>query len=289
MKQAELCEKIRGKRIRCLACAHKCVMNKGESGVCRIRKNINDKLMLLVYGKVISWNIDSIEKKPLYHFLPKSKSFSIGTIGCNFKCDFCQNWDISQASKQGDEIVLGQEMSKEQIVEQAIKSNCKSIAYTYNEPIIFAEFVKDVAELAHEKGLKNVIVTNGYWSEQSFDYLKDVIDAVNIDLKSMNDDYYKRFCGGRLQPVLDTIKRCHDAGIHIEITTLLVPNENDSEEELENIARFLSNIDKSIVWHISRFFPMYKMLDKNVTSRESLEKAYKIGKKYLNNVYLGNV
>lgn len=283
MKECELYKAEKGK-VRCLACAHKCLIGKENTGICDVRKNINGKLYLLVYGKVVSMHADPIEKKPLYHFLPKTKAFSIGTIGCNFKCDFCQNFEISQVKE-----IIGEEITPERIVDNAIKTGCKSIAYTYNEPIIWAEFVKDIAKLAKEKGLKNILVTNGYFSKESFDYISDYIDAMNIDLKSFNEEFYKRYCGGKLQPVLDTIKRAHKAGIHIEITTLLISSLNDSEKELEKIAKFIASISKRIPWHISRFFPMYKMLDKHPTSIDSLEKAYKMGKKHLKYVYLGNV
>jgi pyruvate formate lyase activating enzyme len=284
-KECELYEK-KNDKIRCLACAHKCLIGKGKAGVCGVRKNVDGKLMLLVYGKVVSMHVDPIEKKPLYHFLPRTSSFSIGTVGCNFRCDFCQNWDISQASKNG--MVMGQEIKPNEVVEQALARGCKSISYTYNEPVIFAEFVKDCAELGRKKGLKNIMVSNGYWSKESFEYLKEVIDAVNIDLKG-NDVFYRKYCGGNQKPVLDTIKRCYEAGIHIEVTTLVIPGLNDKKEDFEMIAKFLSSLDDKIVWHISRFFPMYKMTDGEITPRGTLDIAYEVGKKYLKNVYLGNV
>ncbi len=286
MKQAKLYKK-EGNKIRCLVCAHKCLIPKDNVGICGVRRNIDGKLYLLVYGKVVSMNIDSIEKKPLYHFLPKTMTFSIGTMGCNFRCDFCQNYKISQAPKQGN--IFGRDVKPEKIVQEAIKTGCKSIAYTYNEPTIFIEFVKDVAKLAKRKKLKNVLVTNGYMTKECFNYISDHIDAMSIDLKSFNDDFYKKYCGARLKPVLNTIKEAHKKGIHVELTTLIIPGLNDSEEELEKIAKFISLIDKNIVWHVSRFFPMYKMLDRPITPIETLEKAYEIGKKYLKNVYMGNV
>jgi pyruvate formate lyase activating enzyme len=289
MKECKLYKKM-DERVRCLACAHKCLIGKEQTGICGVRKNINGKLYLLVYGKVVSMNVDPIEKKPLYHFLPKTESFSVGTVGCNLGCSFCQNFDISQMSK--DEFgrkILGREIGPEEIVKEAVRSGCKSVAYTYNEPVIWCEGVKEIAELAHKNGLKNVMVTNGYWSKESFEFLKDCIDAVNIDLKSISEEFYESLCRARLQPVKDTIERCVKAGMHVEVTTLLIPGENDSEKELERIARFLADLDKNIVWHISRFFPMYKMQDKRVTPMSSLEKAYKIGRKYLKHVYLGNV
>lgn len=282
MKECDLYKQEKAK-VRCLACAHKCLIGKENTGICGVRKNINGKLYLLVYGKVASMNVDPIEKKPLYHFLPGTKAFSIGTLGCNFRCGFCQNFEISQVKE-----IIGEEITPEQIVENAIKTECKSIAYTYNEPAIFIEFVKDTAKFAKEKELKNILVTNGYLSKESFDYIRSYVDAMNIDLKG-SDKFYQENCGGRLQPVLDTIKRAHKAGIHIELTTLIIPGLNDNEKELERIAKFIASIDKKIPWHISRFFPMYKMQDKNITPISLLEKAYKIGKKHLKYVYIGNV
>lgn len=277
-------------KVQCFGCSHKCIILDGNYGICGIRKNIGGKLNLMVYGKIASIGVDPIEKKPLYHFYPGSCAFSIGTVGCNFKCDWCQNWESSQASNIPEERrFFGEEMTPEEIINEAIDTGCKSIAYTYNEPAIFVEFVKDCAIIAKEKGLKNILVTNGYFSKESFDFIKDYIDAANIDLKSSKDEVYRDFCGARLQPVLDTIKRFYDYGIHIEITTLLVPGINDSPEGLEEIAKYIASIDKTIPWHISRFFPKYKMTGKPVTHISDLEKAYKIGKKYLEDVHLGNV
>lgn len=286
MKECDLYKKEKEK-VRCLACAHKCLISEGKTGICGVRKNINNKLILLVYGKVISMNIDPIEKKPIYRFLPDTYSFSIGTVGCNFKCDWCQNADISQASKQGK--IFGQEVTPQQIIEEALATNCKSVSYTYTEPIIAIEFYKDIAKLAHKNNLKNIMVTNGYWSKESFDYLSDLIDAVNIDLKSFNNQIYEKYCGAKLQPVLDTIKRCYKKGIHVEITTLIIPKLNDTDKELEDIAKFIASVDKNIPWHLSRFFPMYKMTSTSQTPIETLEKAKKIGEKYLKYVYVGNV
>jgi pyruvate formate lyase activating enzyme len=279
--------KKEGKNIRCLACAHKCLIPEGKTGICNVRKNTLGKLFLLVYGKIASLGIDPIEKKPFYHFYPGSLAFSIGTVGCNFKCDWCQNWDISQASKNGK--IFGEEMSPEDVVSEAIRTGCKSIAYTYNDPAIFIEFVHDCAVLAKKKGLKNVLVTNGYFSPESFDYIKDYIDAANIDLKGFDEKYYKNYCGGKLSVVLDNIKWFYQKGIHIELTTLVIPDLNDSSKEFEEIAKFIASIDKNIPWHISRFFPKYKMNGKQITPIKTLELAYKIGKKYLNDVHLGNV
>lgn len=291
MKKAQLFRKEKGK-VRCLACLHKCLISGGKTGICGVRKNVDGKLYLLVYGKVAAMNIDPIEKKPLYHFLSGSKAFSIGTVGCNFSCEWCQNFDISQVSKEGEKRIFGKEVKTREIVELALESGCKSIAYTYNEPAIFIEFVRDVARIAKKKGLKNILVTNGYFTEESFKYFnkEKLIDAVNIDLKSFSDKTYRKFCGAKLESVLENIKRFYDAGIHIEITTLVIPGLNDSSSELTKIAKFIATLDKNIPWHISRYFPRYKFAGKNrVTPIETLKLAEKIGKKYLNYVYLGNV
>ncbi|MGV8152442.1 MAG: AmmeMemoRadiSam system radical SAM enzyme [Candidatus Nanoarchaeia archaeon] len=272
--------------VRCLACAHKCLIENNKTGICAVRRNFNGKLYSLVHGRIVSAAVDPIEKKPLYHFFPGTKAFSIGTVGCNFKCDFCQNFDISQISKTG--VILGEEFSPEKVVEHAIVTNCKSIAYTYNEPAVFIEYVREIASLAKKKGLRNILVTNGYLSKEAFELIKYDIDAMNIDLKG-DEKFYKKYCGAKLKPVKDTIKRAYDNGIHVEITTLLIPGENDSEKTLKEIAKFIASIDKNIVWHISRFFPKYKMLKHSITPISTLEKAYKIGKKYLNYVYVGNV
>lgn len=283
MRKCLLYEKTKGK-IRCLACAHYCLIEKNKTGICGVRKNIENKLFLLVYGKLSSICIDPIEKKPLYHFMPGTKTLSIGTVGCNFKCDFCQNFEISQNAT-----IPKKNFKPEEIIEKAILNECPTISYTYNEPTIFIEFVKDVSKIAKKKGLKNVLVTNGYLSKESLELISNYIDAMNIDLKSFNEKFYLKNCKAKLQPVLETIKKAKQKKIWIEITTLLIPKENDSDKELNNIARFISSIDKNIPWHISRFFPRYKMTNKNPTDLKKIEKAFSIGKKYLNYVYIGNV
>jgi len=287
MKECSL-YKTEKEQIRCLACLHKCLIGEGKIGICGVRKDIGGKLFLLVYGKIAAMNVDPIEKKPLYHFLPRTKAFSIGTVGCNFKCEWCQNFDISQISKK-EKVIFGKDITPEEVVEEAIKTRCKSIAYTYNEPAIFVEFVKNCAVLAKKKGLKNILVTNGYFSKESFDFIKDYVDAVNIDLKSFNEKTYEKYCGAKLQHVLDNIQWFYDAGVHVEITTLVIPGLNDSNRELEKIAKFIASINVNIPWHISRFFPMYKMKDRDITPVRTLKKANITGKKYLKYVYLGNI
>ena len=311
MKKAELFEIIDAekKTLRCLACSQKCIIGEGKTGLCGVRKNINGEFYLLVYGKIVSQNIDPIEKKPLNDFLKRSYSYSIGVLGCNFKCLFCQNYDISQFREFYEDNVIDKipETSPEEVVDEALRTGCKSISYTYTEPAIFVEYIKDVAIKAREKGLKNVLVTNRYMSNEGLEFLYDkdkeesLIDAMNIDLKSFDDGFYRDICGATkgMQPVLDTIKRAVEAGIHVEITTLVIPGENDSSENLKKIAEFIYSLDNgsgkekgNVPWHISRFFPMYKFDDgiHKPTSIDKLKEAEMIGKDAgLKKVYLGNV
>jgi pyruvate formate lyase activating enzyme len=219
-KTKMLAKEESNEKIRCLACSHQCLISEGKTGICGVRKNIKGKLSLLVYGRLCAVHVDPIEKKPLYHFMPGTKTFSVGTVGCNFHCTFCQNWAISQASEKGE--FFGYNYEPKDVINSALKNNCQSISYTYNEPTIFIEFVKDCATLAKKKGLKNVMVTNGFMSEECFEYIKSEIDAMNIDLKG-NDEFYKKICGARLKPVLDTIKRADKARIHVEIKTIIIP------------------------------------------------------------------
>jgi len=286
MKEAQFYRKLKNKLVQCQLCPHFCAIKESMTGKCKVRKNINGVLYSLSYGKPVSINLDPITKKPLYHFLPQTLTFSIGMAGCNLSCQWCQNWEISQ--KTAEEFKT-EEISPEKLVEEALKSGCPSVSYTYTEPFISYEYVFDLAKLAKKRGLKNILVTNGYVNEAPFEKIAPYIDAMNIDLKSFNEKTYEKFCGGKLKPVLETIKRAYKAGIHIELTTLLIPGLNDNEKELEKIAKFIASVGKKIPWHISRFFPMYKMLDKNATPVSSLEKAYKIGKKHLKYVYIGNV
>lgn len=282
--------------VKCTACNNYCIIPKGKTGICGVRKNINGELFLLVYGQAAATNIDPMEKKPLYHFMPGQPIFSVGTVGCNFGCEFCQNSGISQATKkigkieQSDEILkYGYGLMPKDIIKYCKEKNIRAVAFTYNEPVIFFEYAFDTMKLAKKEGIKTVFVSNGYESSEALEMMKDHLDAINIDLKSFNDDFYKKLCHARLAPVLGTIKKCHELGIWVEITTLLIPGENDSEEEITKIADFIASIDKNIPWHISRFHPEYNMMDKDATPHEALIKAYEIGRKRLNFVYVGNV
>jgi len=287
MKEAMLYKKLKDNLVQCNLCAHRCKIVSDGFGICRVRKNIGGKLFSLVYGKAIAANIDPIEKKPLFHFLPGSTAFSISTVGCNFSCQWCQNYDISQFPKEHKN-VKGENLPPEKIVEFAKQNNCKSISYTYTEPTIFFEYVCDTARLAKKARLKNNFVTNGYYTEETLEQMKGLIDAVNIDLKNFDEKLHLKFCGAKLQPVLDSIEKTFEAGIWTEVTTLVVTGFNDKEEILKKIAEFLVSINKNIPWHISRYFPAYKY-NEPPTSIKILERGYEIGKKAgLNFVYVGN-
>jgi len=280
-------ESLGDNKIKCLLCRHYCKLKENQIGICGVNKNEEGKLVNLVYGKVSAINIDPIEKKPLYHFLPSTKSLSIGTVGCNFKCPFCQNWQISQSK----DISGSYKISAQELVNLALKHNCKSISYTYNEPTIFYPFAKDVALLAKEKGLKNVFVSNGFETPEIIEDMKGVIDAFNIDIKSFNSSYYKKYLKGDLKAVLDTLKRLVKNGFWVECTTLIVPGDNDSASELKEIANFIAKeLNVNVPWHLSAFHPDYKETNKPQTPISTLQKAYNIAKEAgLNYVYMGNV
>jgi len=288
-QEAMFYNKVEGKEAQCYLCAHNCKIALGQFGFCGVRQNIQGVLNTLVYAEVIAANVDPIEKKPLYHFLPGSMSFSIATKGCNFRCGFCQNWQISQASGQNKAREV-YKMIPERIVEEAKKNHCQSISYTYTEPTIFFEYAYDIAKVAKQAGLKNIFVTNGYMSKEALETISPYLDAANIDLKSFREKFYVENCKGHLQPVLDSIKLAKKLGVWIEITTLIIPGHNDSASELSDIAGFIASVGKDIPWHISRFHPDYHFLSEKMTPIETLKKAEDLGKKAgLDYVYLGNV
>jgi pyruvate formate lyase activating enzyme len=273
----------------CFLCSHRCRISEGKRGVCGVRENREGVLYSLIYGQVIAENADPIEKKPLYHFLPGTLSYSIATPGCNFRCGFCQNWQISQA-RDGLDRFPKTYIEPEDILSGARDARCASIAYTYTEPTIYMEYALDVARLARDAGIRNVFVTNGYESPEAIEAMTGLIDAANIDLKSFSDKFYKSQCGARLEPVLDSIRGMHEAGIHVEITTLVVTGQNDSEDELDKIAAFIAGVSSDIPWHISRFHPDYQTLDSTATPLGTLERAAQIGAdKGLKFIYVGNV
>ncbi len=286
MKEARFYDKIDGK-VKCRLCRHECVIAPGKRGICGVRENIDGKLYSLVYGKAVSYHVDPIEKKPLYHFLPRSQSFSFATVGCNFSCLHCQNWEISQ--KKNSE-PPGIELPPEEIVRLAEEYRCESISYTYTEPTIFYEYAYDTAKLASEKGIKNVFVTNGYTGEEALREISKYLDAANIDLKGFTEEFYRKICGARLEPVLENIRLYYELGVWIEVTTLIIPGYNDDEEQLRGIARFLAEINPDIPWHVTRFHPDYQLTTASATPVDTLRKAREIGREEgLRYVYIGNV
>ena len=289
MHEAMFYEKLEDKVVKCKLCPHRCRIDNFKRGICRVRENRDGTLYSLVYGRVISLAIDPIEKKPLYHFYPGSDALSLATVGCNFTCLYCQNYQISQLPKERGEIV-GEEISAEEIVSQAKLKNCQVIAYTYTEPTIFFEYAYDIARLAKEEGIKNVFVTNGYISEEALRKINPYLDAANVDLKSFSEDFYRRICGAHLEPVLSSLKLMKELGIWVEITTLIIPKLNDSEQELRKIAEFIVSLGEETPWHISRFYPAYKLNEVSATPASTLHRARQIGLEAgLRYVYTGNV
>ena len=287
MKEAKFYEKIEGKQVKCNLCNHRCIIKNGSRGICNVRENNNGILFSLVYGKVIAQNIDPIEKKPLFHFHPGSKTYSIATEGCNFKCLHCQNYTISQ-KKNND--IIGKNISPEDIVKNAIQEDCKSIAYTYTEPTIFFEYAYDIAKIASKKKLKNIFVTNGYITKEALEMISPYLNGANIDLKGMTNSFYRSICKAKLDPVLDNIQLFHDLGIWIEITTLIIPGYNDRLDEIKKIAGFIKNVDENIPWHVTRFHPDYKFENCPPTKIETLNNIIEIGKNEgLKYVYQGNI
>lgn len=273
------------KQVKCILCPHNCVIALGKTGVCKSRKNQDGKLFSGTYGKFSSINLDPIEKKPLYNFYPGSQILSIGSLGCNLKCSFCQNWEISQA---GFEELITKEVKLENIVKLAGENKSIGIAYTYNEPLINYEWIKDCCELMHKNNLKNVFVTNGYINQEPLKKLAPFIDAANIDVKSFSVDFYASICRAKLSPVLETVKYLVAQKKHIELTTLLITGINDSESELEKLTDWIAELNPEIPMHFSRYFPMYHY-EEPPTDLKSMVKAYEIAKKKLKYVYLGNI
>lgn len=274
-------EKLDDNTIKCRLCPHGCTISNGSTGICKVRKNSNGTLIPLSYGKIASFAYDPVEKKPLYHFYPGSKILSIGSFGCNLNCEFCQNWEIAHRK------ALTMDMEDEDVLLMAKSRGSIGIAYTYNEPSISYEYVYHMCKLVKEKGLKNVLVTNGYINEEPLINLLPYIDAMNIDLKSIKDDYYKKICNGRVEPVKKTIELAVKY-THVEITNLIIEGLNSSDEEIEELAQWIAGIDKSIPLHLTKYFPAYKM-DLPPTSYDVLMRAKKIVQKYLDYVYIGNV
>ncbi len=291
MKEAYLYKQLENKKVRCDLCSFRCVIENNERGQCHVRENRGGKLYSLAFGKAVAKSVDPIEKKPLFHFMPNTKSFSIATVGCNFACLYCQNHEISQYPLENSGAVAGEEYPPEKIVEDAVNSGCKSIAYTYTEPTVFFEYAVETAKLAKDKGLKNIFVTNGYMTKEAIDMMDGIIDAANIDIKSFSDAYYIQVAGGaRLKPVLNSLEYMKKKGIWVEATTLIIPNVTEEPVEIMTIADHLYSLDASIPWHISRFFPAYKMEDVPPTDPRLMENIANIGKSMgLKYVYIGNM
>ena len=278
------------KTVRCLLCSHHCKIKDQQRGICRVRENRDGTLYSLVYGRLVSENVDPIEKKPLFHLLPGSLSYSISTVGCNFRCRHCQNYEISQYPETHQGEIAGYSRTPEEVVRSAVKQNCASISYTYVEPTIFFEFALDTARLAHEQGIMNLFVSNGYTSPEATRAIAPFLNGNNIDLKAFTDKFYREVCGARLQPVLDCISLMKELGVWVEVTTLLIPGWNDSDQELQDIAEFIRSVDPNIPWHVTRFHPTYQMTDRNSTPLATLERAREIGlASGLNYVYTGNL
>jgi pyruvate formate lyase activating enzyme len=290
MKEAMLYESLDEKTVKCKVCNHYCLIRDGDRGVCGVRENRDGKLFALNYGKTIASAIDPIEKKPIFHFLPRTRTYSFATVGCNFKCLWCQNSDISQYSKRNTTIT-GYEVSVEEHVDYAIINNCKSISYTYSEPTIFLEYAYDVMKYAKEKGLYNIWVSNGYMSSETLELILPLVDAFNIDFKGFNDQIHKEYCGGSVKPIMNNLKTIYHSKTHLEITTLVIPNVNDDYYQLAEIANFIaSSLGKEVPWHISRFFPAWKMRKTPPTPISKLKEAKRIGEGVgLKHIYLGNV
>jgi pyruvate formate lyase activating enzyme len=290
IREAMLWDRAEDGAVACRLCAHRCFIKPGKRGVCAVRENRDGALVTLVYGEVVAAHVDPIEKKPLYHFFPGSKAMSIATPGCNFRCGFCQNWQISQAPRRTSGGIAGEPFAPQAIVRAAVAQGCRSISYTYTEPTVFFEYAYDTARLAREAGLANNFVTNGYMTAEALEAIRPDLDAANVDLKAFRDETYKRTCGARLEPVLETIRRMKTLGVWVEVTTLVVPGLNDSPVELEAIARFIASVDTDIPWHISRFHPDYEYTQAPATPIATLRAAAETGRREgLRYIYVGNV
>ncbi|HOC96602.1 MAG TPA: AmmeMemoRadiSam system radical SAM enzyme [bacterium] len=292
-KESIFYKNLKNKAVQCTLCNHYCYIDNNYFGLCNARKNIEGKLYTLTYGKPVAINIDPIEKKPLFHFLPGSFALSIGTFGCNFKCKNCLNYDISQEENIEEKNKYIEYVPPEQIVNLAINNNCKSIAYTYNEPTIFSEYALDIMKIAKEKNIKNIWVSNGFMSKECLEKIIPYLDATNIDIKSSEEEFYKSNCNATLKPILENLKILKKNNIHIEITTLVIPTLSDKEKVFTDISKFIiDNLGDNTPWHLSRFSPeiSWKLKDLKETDIKTLELGYNIGKRQgLNYIYIGNI
>jgi pyruvate formate lyase activating enzyme len=290
LHDALLSDQLADAQVRCNLCAHRCLIKDGGRGICRVRENHEGRLYTRVYGNLIAQNVDPIEKKPLYHFYPGSMAYSIAMPGCNFRCEWCQNWQISQMPRLMT-LPDRKRLQPEAIVESALATGSTSIAYTYTEPTIFFEYSFDVSKLAHKAGIRNVYVSNGFMTPEMIDLYHPWLDAANVDIKAFKDETYRKLMGGRLEPVLESCRRLKAAGVWLEITTLIVPGINDDPEELRALAAFIhDDLGPETPWHLSRFYPQYKMTDKAPTAQAILTETKAMGEAMgLNYIYIGNV
>ncbi|MDY0220255.1 MAG: AmmeMemoRadiSam system radical SAM enzyme [Desulfobacterium sp.] len=284
-------EKLDNKKVRCGICNHFCTIDPGRRGLCSVRENQEGRLINLVHGRIVARGIDPVEKKPIFHLKPGSLAYSIATVGCNFRCSFCQNADIAQMPTEQNGQIRGVEIEPETIVEQALKGGCASIAYTYTEPAVFIETVLETAKIAAHNELFNILVTNGYMSREAIEMIAPYIDAANVDLKAFNDDFYRKYCKAKIEPVKENLKLMKRLGILVEVTTLLIPGLNDDPGQLEAMAAFIADeLGVETPWHVSRFHPCYRMMDRDPTPVSSIKRAASIGKAAgLRYVYTGNV
>ncbi len=289
--EAGLWEEAGEKKVKCGLCSHNCLIKEGARGICNVRENRGGVLHSLVYDRIIAAHVDPIEKKPLFHFYPGSLAYSVGTAGCNFRCRFCQNADIAHLAAETRGRMPGRNVRPEDIVGQALRSGCRSIAYTYNEPTVFFELALDTAMLAHQQGLKNVFVTNGYMSGKALDRICPYLDAANVDLKAFSDEFYRTWCSARIAPVMQNLRQMKKLDIFVEVTTLIIPGLNDDPDELRGLAGFIADeLGTETPWHVSRFHPCYLMTDRPPTPVEKLIEARDIGLEAgLRYVYTGNV
>jgi pyruvate formate lyase activating enzyme len=289
MKEAMFYTREGDGKLRCSLCRFRCLIRDGERGICAVRENRGGTLYSLVYGRLCAESVDPVEKKPLFHFMPGSRTYSIATVGCNFHCSHCQNYSISQVEQ--DTTIRGSESSPREVVQRALDNDCSSISYTYTEPTIFFEFALETARLAKNAGIKNIFVTNGYISSEALATITPFLDAANIDLKSFTESFYRDIVHARLAEVLESIIEYRKQGVWLEITTLIIPGLNDSDAELKGIAEFIAiNLGIDTPWHVSRFYPTYRLTDRPGTAPDTLRKARDIGRAAgLRYVYMGNV
>ena len=288
MKEAKFYSAGPNATVQCHLCPHGCRLKEGDTGICRVRQNTGGVLEAISYGHITSWGIDPVEKKPLYHFYPGSEVLSVGTYGCSFSCQFCQNWSIVHETGVPTLQVTPEELVERCLRERDQRNECIGLAFTYSEPLVWYEYVGEAAQLAKTHGLKTVLITNGYVQQKPWEELLPYVDAANLDVKSFRNDFYRSLCRGSLTPVKQAVQSAYEAKVHVEITTLLVEGLNDSEDEIQELSQWLSSLNAEIPLHLSRYFPAYQM-DRPATSLEALEGARRIARQHLDYVYLGNV